>query len=527
MTEWNTTRTSVVATGIGIVVALVVALRIDPHFFVIPDELATATIAKRVSLYQSISIVDPLISISEGLIHPRSMTTIGDRIVPEGFIALGYWYGLLMRVIPSSHLPFIISILSTLAASIALRYLFPLFFEDQNVLRFGAFVYPTLPPILYYTFHPYLANLLQWNMLLIVATGIIMPPHRAKGQFVWSLGVGVLYGIALSLRPIESIWIAPFTLLLIFWKRVHWSWPKLGVAATGMLIPLIVLGMVQHNVYGSWWATGYGLNPSLHLGVPSTHGIFLSVRTILFPFGVHLGTIWYRIKTIAIPLWWWAFILGAFGLRRQIFEKKTYYWWGATLLLSLWLLVFYGSWTVSEPEDTGVVALSTGFVRYALPLWALVLPLIVSGMTELSHLLPNSLRKIGMSLIIGCFILSPLVYSPTSIIKQKQEISTYPGRVAFVMNHTPVNAILITKRSDKVYFPYRRVVVWYKEPQKVAQILPVLLDNAPVYLVVEDTEGGQLTLPRSVQVENRLRISRNEELRKLIVRTTSALSYEQ
>lgn len=515
----------VIAIGIALLFAVTMAMRIDPHFFVIPDELATATIAQRVSMGQPIAITDPLIPFSGGLIHPRSMTTIGDRMVPEGFLALGYWYGMLMRIIPWSHLPFIISIATTLGASIALKILFSKFFNGQAFIRLAPWVYPTIPPILYYTFHPYLSNLLQWNLLLIVAAGVVTGQKRVGTSYGYWCMLGMMYGLALSLRPVEALWIVPLTLWIVHWKRVRQTPVAIALSIIGVLIPLAWLGWIQHDVYGAWWKTGYALNPSLGTLTGHAPSIISTIASVLFPFGIHMDTIWYRIQTIAIPLWWWMLFLIPFSFKQRLLNKQSRDWWIGAIVVTLWLLLYYGSWARSEPEDTGVVAMSTGFVRYAIPFWSFVLPMIAAGIIELSQFVSRRYQQGVVGIILGGFIISATITTPASLWDQQREIASFAPRVARVLSITPPHAILVTKRSDKIYFPYRRVIVWYKEPEKVRKILPDVLRVVPVYLVVDDNEGEQFVLPDTVRVQQRIPLSPHEVLIQL-ERSETALSYE-
>ncbi len=191
----------------------------------------------------------------------------------------------------------------------------------------------------------------------------------------------------------------------------------------------------------------------------------------------------------------------------------------------LWLVVYYGSWVRSEPEDTGVVAMSTGFVRYAIPIWSFVLPIIAAGIIKLSEYFSRRYQHVVIGVVLVGFTISATFTTPANLWDQQKEIASFAPRLARVLSVTPPHAILVTKRSDKIYFPYRRVIVWYKEPEKVAMVLPELLAVVPVYLVVDPDEGEQMVLPQTIRVKQNISLSSRETLIEL-ERSETALSYE-
>ncbi len=482
--------------------------------FVIPDELAMATVTERVRNRLPIGIEEPLSDVAQGLIHPRSLTIVDGKVVPEGFFSIGILYGLLERFIPLPQIPWFVLLGSTLWAAQCLKKIVNWVGAPDVIARLSLIFYPILPPILYYTLHPYLANLLQLNLVLIAISSIIGIGSRYA--VVSSAAIGVLLGTAIALRPVEALWIIPLISAILIAVRSLMSRSVLTSIILGASIPLLALAQIQHTVFGDWWSVGYASNPSLTESTGSAGPLALMLSA-LFPFGIHPTSIIHRVGQLVQLYWWWLplVILGLPQWRGAARQRNYVLLAG---ILTIWILVYYGSWEFSEPEESGTFAMSTGFVRYFLPVWGVWLPILVSGILVMVHKIPQRARSGALLAIVCGFVLSPLVSGSGSIIHQFNEQKLYRTRLDRILSVTAPNAILLVKRSDKVYYPFRKVIVWYKEPKKVIATLPALLRHAPVYLDIVEQEGSTLVLPPSIAVEQRVVVSSSEQLWKLVSR---------
>lgn len=482
----------------------------SPQRFVIPDELAMHVVAERVRQSLPIKISSPLSSPAQDLVHPRSMTVIRGAIVPEGFFFIAALYGTIQRVANTSALPWLLVAASTLLAAFAFKKILKFVDAPEFAARVAPVVYPIIPPILYYTLHPYLANLLQLNLVIVSIALLIFCQSRSRGH-AGIIVAGVVLGIALALRPVEAVWIVPLVLVVVMvLKKTPWS--MLLLTVVGSLLPLAWSGVLQHSVFGSWFGVGYASNPML---LPNdAGGPWALVHAALFPFGIHPGSVVRRFGQLMQLFWWWVPCAGV-GLPSWLSTKRRRAYVAVSTAVSLFLFVYYGSWQYSEPEDTGTMALSVGFVRYLLPMWALWTPIVVSGIGALATVVHARLRPILWAGVVSGFVISPMVILPGNIQDQLQETRTYRARQEAVLALTSPDAILVVKRSDKVFFPMRSVVVWYTQPQRVAEELVDLIDSAPVYLDVVDQEGASMLLPSTVEIEKKILVSNSEQLWKL------------
>jgi len=488
----------------------------SPSTFSIADERAMSVLTQRIAFGQTMGIDEPLNTPAEGLVHPRSMTTMGTTIVPEGFIGQAVLYGWLAHLFGWQGIPYILLSLSTVLAAWSFGRLLRYFFTPA-IAATSSIAYLLFPPVLYYSFHPFVPNLLQFNLLLIATALVQSPRSHSWWNPLRPFIVGVIAGTAVALRPVELPWIVLLGITIQFVMQPKLTKYTLVTGLLGLSFPLIVLGISQAQLYGQWWSVGYAQNPQF---VPIAHRdtpwvMIDLVKAMIFPFGTSLAqsikNVWYY----HLWLFWWILPLAFTALSDRDHRRSMTRWLKIIALPAGWLIVFYGSWNISEQVDPSIHPMSTGFVRYWIPLAVAWVPIVMIGVRRLLDQCVPRIQFLVIAFLVVAAVLSPLHTTIASIHQQWDQANRDRERIQTLIEYTPANALLLVKYSDKVYFPTRRVLVWYKEPAKVQRILPKLIETVPVYMDVVDEEGQPFILPSTVTVIRTIAVSAQERLLEL------------
>ncbi|MEK7529989.1 MAG: hypothetical protein AAB570_03640, partial [Patescibacteria group bacterium] len=353
---------------------------LSPDMWTSPDEAAVAYVA-RSGLMTTAPFADDL----GGLVSPRSLKVIRGMYVPSSWVGLPF----ILRQLVVLGVPFFVSILLIPALAVAAvaswKGIVARVCGRSDVGWVAAFLLALHPGWWHYTLRGLHPNV-PFVSLLLCGVWCWMKSHETKRPWILAGIGGMLFGIAIFLRAIESVLLIPllFVALIFVWIRA--SRPvraslkmPIASAVVGFLLPLILMGFVHEHIYGSPFASGYNRAsdpiPGLAVDVsitPKTAWL-TRVPTVLFPFGVHelntLRNVW---KFHVIFFWPWM-LLFLFGVGWLFMEKnrgvrnlKPIFWIGA--IVAMYLLVEYGSWEFHDNPDTHAVTIGTSYLRYWLPI---------------------------------------------------------------------------------------------------------------------------------------------------------------
>ena len=270
---------------------------------------------------------------------------------------------------------------------------------------------------------------------------------------------------------------------MFYFKKIKWAEALLFIIALA-LVALPILYQNQ-NIYGHPLSSGYSQLESSGDASSLSSTSFLNY---IFPFGIHPYDAWDNFYNYYVWLLWWFFIpiiLGGLLFVLKIFRrpKKQLAYFVICLLVSLFLVIYYGSWVFHDNPDPDQITIGTSYIRYWLPMYLLSLPYI--GLL-FSKLLKK--KKIGgiilalIFLIMVFFSVKLTVYGPQEgILKVKENIYRYENIAKEVFNLTEENSIIIASRSDKMFFPERRVIFEAKENKDLESIYKLLEQDVPVY----------------------------------------------
>ncbi len=476
-----------------------------------PDETANYFFSRTFAERGTIGYTEPLLSVSKGVVHPRSMTTAGDKVVPVGFMGLAVLYGAIGKIVGSYGILFITPFLAVLAALLFYHVLRRLF--DRRTAGLSAVLLLIHPAYWYYASRGMLPNILFVDLLLIAALFFCFAYEQKKIR--WFLATGVFVGLALTVRLSEIVWVVFGAVILFAATFRRWGMVRFLSFAIGAIIPLVVLLQFNAHVYGHPLIFGYqtastyesvsALDRTLALirtfspdTIPelqvSIADLFTKAQSYMFPFGFNPPVFQDHFQTYGIRMFWWFSLLSGLGLlvvlRKGLIsymharDSRLLFYLFATGAIGFWLVAFYGSWVFYD-NISEEITIGNSYVRYWLPLYIMSIPLAAA---PLSFVLERVCGRAVRTLVVAsCVALLTLFSGQTvlatyrdSLFAVAENIKAYQRSAQWIAQHTPEGAVIFSERSDKNFFPERKVAQSFKDFAE-KDLSAALVDHVPVY----------------------------------------------
>lgn len=450
-----------------------------------PDETINWTTALRVADGRGVGVYEPLNKVSENIIRPRAMTVIGEYIVPVSFLAMPVMYGAIGAV----TLPLVIPFLTALVTALVLPAVYGVWrrYFDERVALIATVLWAFHPALWYYTSRAMYHNVLFVD-LLILAWWVYLVAREQEWKWDWVMALTLTVSMAVAVRLNEAVWILPL-LVVVWWtqrRALGWRQYVVGFVTAGVFW----LGWywLQQSVYGVGGAVQY-TTP-----VQSAHWV-RQWLALLWPFGFDAGTLGTTIQryfvVLLLPLWlmvWLAAVQKWENARENMREMFSPYFL-ITLAVTVWLVLYYGSWAVVDTVGLSGVTVGNSHVRYWLPVFALWMPYVALGVDSVSGWFRAEHRRMVsvavVLLLVSYGFLIAFFDKYEGLVSIASRLQTSRATAAYVANITPEDAIVLGDRSDKVFYPDRRVIspgtLPYQTYDEVMLGLPVLLDKVPVY----------------------------------------------
>lgn len=462
--------------------------------FISPDETASAFFARQVSETGSFQVADPLTAQFNDTLYPRSVVAIDGKLVPQSFVGLPVIYGVFVYFFG----PFVLfiltpllTILAALALRTSLRSLFSPFVADLSSLLFLLH-----PAMWYYSARGLMHNVLFVCLLIFGVYFFVRRPlfhhlerckHRVGKlipiqKHLDPLVSGVFIGLSIFVRASEVYWVLGAAFFLLF---CHPKRPKPIEGALlflmGALLGVLPFFLFNFFTYGHPLTTGYTVTESVDV----TRSAIASITTanILFPFGLDLKTAISHIADYGLLLFWWFSALALIGFGITLPQHRFY----TTLffLVSLWLGIWYGSWTFFDNPDPTQITIANSHVRYWLPVFILSIPFVAEALvwissrarTRLAHgiaLTSLMLFVGGMSVRVVFFDGQDALFRVARILKQSAYVKED------VLSRTESDAVIIVDRADKLFFPDRHVRYPLRSEETYA-LMSELITAVPLY----------------------------------------------
>jgi len=427
------------------------------------------------------------------IVHPRSVNVFDTNLVPVSFLGLILIFGVFGKIISIYGVMFLTPLMAVTAV----------FFYYSLIKRVWGEYVAFLSSILLFFLgaYWYYSSMVMLHTILFIGFTLIGFWFLSHPRFTyWRLSLGSLFiGIALTVRTVEAVWILPICLLLlIIFGGKKWYWKLLVFVIFFSLVFVPVL--IQNNVlYGSYFSTGY-LNMdndkvSLIERLPaefelnSSNKVVNFVKSVFVPFGLHgkqlLKSVYKFFGQYFGPYLLLSFLGLFFFVKNKDFDKKKLFYIGTTAFVSLWLVFYYGNWVFEDMDVLKYNFISSSYARYWLPVFILLLPgvgylLSLLRKTKINSAVKNALIFIIMISLIGHSVYFVVFSRNDGLLALKSNIEQYYFRYTQTSSLMENNAILITDKTDKIFFPKYQVVVFLLDYSIFPELYKIE-DKYPIY----------------------------------------------
>jgi len=441
--------------------------------FTWPDETANYFFIKNYIEHSNFSVVEPLNEIGSDLIKPRSFNVYNHNLVPGSFLGLLLIYGLIGKIVGLGLVQFLTPLLAILAGLFFYKLMLKVF--DAKIAFISSLLFFINPAWWYYANFAMLPNI-SFITFILIGLYFLLKVDRDKEQknWLWVILGAFFIGLALIIRTNEFLWIlgSLMFLAICYFRKIKWQYLILFLAM--MLLVFVPIFYYNQATYGHPLSFGYlrlenGQNLTSQLPTEfktSQSNALNFVKFLILPFGLHPQTILKNLYNYYFLLFWWLFlgaVWGGFIFIKDYQDKKHGIYFLLGLGISLYLLIYYGSWSFVDQLTLALNKIGISYVRYFLPIYILSLPLVAIFLNSLPALFKNKKIKILLSLFLALIFLGfsiNVVYlaGNDNLLKIKQYIKNYSEFNKKVVGLTENDAVIISQRSDKIFFPERKVI---------------------------------------------------------------------
>jgi hypothetical protein len=497
--------------------------------FFSPDEGANYVFTKLYKETGDFYIFEKYNLLADEIVRPRSYFSSQGFLKPVSFLGIIIIYGSIAGFLGLGVIPF----LTPFFASLGLFFYYLLIkrlFGDRNA--FVSFlIFFSFPVLLYYSARSMFHNVLFSSFFIMAAyffiTLIDSFSARIKNEevkkyyrrlfsfdFLYSALAGLFIGLAIAVRASELTWIAPagFVLLILKWKRL--SFFRLSIFFSFVFLALLPIFYYNQGLYGSPFYGGYyEMNKSIEeIGQAGSsafkslfHGYFSDIRqsvkiifNTVFYFGFHPRQSFEMFNKYCIEMFWYIFWPAIAGFTYMISYKKrllrkVWKYGVSWLVLSLILVLYYGSWKFVDNPDPSRFTIGNSYTRYWIPVYIGIIPLasiFILNIPKFLKIFKNSFLYKKLGILISSVLLVLIMILSFNYVYQGSEegLVHYPGKLNLaqeefnkVMAMTERNSLIITEYHDKFFFPERKVVVGRFNDNNMNRNYYSLVKHIPVY----------------------------------------------
>lgn len=473
-----------------------------------PDESSNAFFSAHFAKTGYLWYFEPLNLTGNGVVHPRSVRVVDDFLVPGGFIGLPVIYGGIAKLFGTGVIPFLtplFALAGVAAWGLLVRWKF-----GWKVGAAAAFLLAAHPAWWYGASRTMMPNVLFLSLVAVAAWLFFATPVRAAVERRTKEGVrllrasdavlaGIAAGAAVAVRMAEAYWlaIAAAVLLAVAWRRKAVPWARVAAFAAAAALTLAPFLLMNHTLYGHPLATGYGAGVDVPAGeLPRGMGDRLlgPLRPVLFPLGfaprVALANFW--TYGIAFYGWWSVLVIcglvaatGAWKRQPAAWRRDAAAFATVAAVVTAWLVLFYGSWTIQDNPDPSAVTIGSSYLRYWLPAFMLsTLPVAWLAVSAVERALPPRLGKPVLVAVAALYLaasgLDVFGAEGEGLAAVRRNLIRYDAIVKDVVAQTPKGSVVIVDRADKYVFPDRAVITPLRAESTYAS-LDVLKRHAAIW----------------------------------------------
>lgn len=479
------------------------ALGSDMWVFNTPDEMANYFFSERLAADQGLRVAEPLDSPEvRNIIHPRSITVANSHLAPGSFLGFILVVGTVAQLAGAWIIPWLIPMLS--GCALLCYFLLIRKHFDSRLALGSTILLATLPAFWYYSSRSLFNNVLFVDLIII---GLWQLQRGIDRQLLMPTALGSIFiGLALTVRTGDALWVLALVAVFLVMQKAQIKLGHYVLLVGGIIVSFIPILQEQAALFGSPFITGYipeGL--AVVSGSPVTiwHQLFSIAQQFIAPFGFHPVSIIYTLYHYGLKMFWWlvlpavlAFLFAGYQWYRGTLVPKFQGYLLVTVAISVFISSYYGSWYFHN-NVSGLALIGSSQVRYFLPVYILLIPVIVWGVVELlkkfrhkqTQMLITSILVIAW---VGLSSWSVLWRGPESLMAVAATVTDYQRINREVRQQTSNDAVIITAYNDKVFFPKRRVITYWQDDNYL-EPLRKIISQVPVYLyAIKPTEISYL-----------------------------------
>ncbi|MFH0853313.1 MAG: hypothetical protein V1853_02805 [bacterium] len=505
---------AVVLFGLAFILVYSLGFRGADQKYGSPDETANAFFAKQFADQGSFRLEEPLLPVSNGLLHPRSMKVVEGAVVPGSWLGLPLMYGFLIKFFSAAALPYLTLVFSFFAGLAFFAWLKSLF--NRKIAFVSVLLFFIHPIFWFYNSRPLWNNTLFVDLFIISLAAFHFWLKNKK--WYWAALTGLALGLTLIVRTSEAVWV--ILALVIYWavQKISLPWKQILIAFGVVIIVFLPLAYYQRDTYGSLLSTGYTIADNYYSPMNDNQsdqtGFISQAARAIFPFGIKLEALRvfsdYQLKYFA---GWTIFgLIGLMALLMSSLRKHYSSLLGFSLMvlfINVWLVLMYGSFQFNEFADRSALLFGSSYLRYWLPGLILQIPLMVIAVEKIAQLVKGRwIKAVVFSLLIislVAFSVSKVVYEPLYglSLNRSEAVSAEQENEKLVAAFVESRSVLLVKDKDKVYFPKYRVIGYNDFTAELQAASNSLETQVPIYLL----SRGQL----EVDLANRLAGQTNKQ----------------
>jgi len=548
-----------------------------------PDESANYFFTKNFALTGELAVFDQANARGDNIVVPRSVRSDDGFMKPVSFLGISLIYGSIAAAAGIGVIPYLTPFFAALGI-ILFYFLVKGLFSDRVAL-WSAFLLASFPVYIYYTVRSMFHNILFVVLLLAGAYLFTLALGEKKEkvkvsfltwelsgrhwlEFLAALMSGFFIGLAVITRTSELLWLAPSLLLIWLFYARRFGITKLVMFFSGLALPLLLVAYHNQILYGSFWYGGYNaMNRSLSDIAKAGGAIFkfgwgwdnlLNYRGYLaqifrniFYFGFkpdQSGIMFVNYVVRMFPVLFYSGLAGLFFLivkNRRRFQKKYSVYVLVWLFLSVFLVVYYGSWKFNDNPDLTRFTIGNSYTRYWLPLYLGLMPLAALALVRASRAVlligVNSTSRLKSWSATGLQVLAIAAVTAVSAIfvlygsEEGLAYLYYTNRAekvntGKVWDLTDKDGIIITQYYDKFFWPERRVIMANLPNDSVLQSVAKLVRYYPIYyynfylkpIDIDYLNNGRL-LPYGLKMTEIQKVNPDFGLYKLEMSTNTAI----
>lgn len=458
-----------------------------------PDETANYFFINNFNEQNDFTFYEPLNEITDNIVKPRSFNVYNNNLVPGSFLGFPLIYGLIGKIIGSRLVLFLTPLLAAAAGLFFYKILLKCF--SKKIAFLSALFFFINPVWWYFASLSMMPNVAFVSLLIIGFYFLLEFKEKSILNKRNLILAGLFVGLALIIRTNEIVWVGLVLLILIlnsFYKikKQHILW-----FALSLILVFVPVLFYNHFTFGNFLSFGYF---SLEQGtniidqVPqelqiSQLPVLNFLKSIFLPFGFHPRLFSLNFFTYVIKLFWWMFVPAFLGLIISLlkYKEKRHLYIYIYLLITAYLIVYYGSWLIPDPLTLHLNKISVSYLRYWLPIFIFGLPFIsIFFIKIISWLKPKKL-KIGFSFLL-IFSYLYLIFNILFIAGNDNLVATKKSYIQYreinqkVLELTEDNAVIISQKADKLFFPERKVIGSWTE-QDFADWRKIAEEDYPIY----------------------------------------------